>query len=52
MDYTNEVITSFFNRFNVSGSNSIHFSPPPVFPDMAFEIEEETNSEYLADEED
>lgn len=52
MDYTNEVITTFTNRFNVTDSEPIHFLPPPVFPYMAFETEEETDEDDRADEKD
>lgn len=47
MDYNNAGITSFANHFNVDADNPIHFLPTLVFPDGAFEMEEETNSEGL-----
>lgn len=51
-DYTNEVITIFSNRFNATGSDTIHFPLPSVFPNMAFETEEETDKNDIAHEDD
>lgn len=31
VDYTNDVLSSFPNRFNVAETDPIHFLPPPVF---------------------